>query len=343
MSQAAAEQRQLPMQVPDSVSPLGITQVKWEVLTKQIFPNAKDQEIIELAIKYCHARKLDVMKKPVHIVQIWDASQGKYVETIWPGINELLSTAHRTGLFAGKDAAVFGPEVEFEFKNTKFKAPETASVTVYRIVDGIKCGYTEEVYFIEKVALSKGLPNRMWKTSPKQQLAKCALAASLRVAFPEEIGGEPTAEEMEGQSINEGEEISRNEVVARAKIIAEEEAKKKGMPPITNVTPTNSQTLQAAADIHAESGDLETAKGLQKLADEAKLLSNKEIIALTKHAQQYGWSIKEMVKVICEKANVPDGDRSNWQKYLDENNHKELLDYFKNNPQAEETEIVDGE
>jgi hypothetical protein len=43
------------------------------------------------------------------------------------------------------------------------------------------------------------VPNEMWQKRPKGQLLKCAKAASLRAAFPEEAGY--TAEEMEGKAI----------------------------------------------------------------------------------------------------------------------------------------------
>ena len=41
----------------------------------------------------------------------------------------------------------------------------------------------------------------MWASRPVGQLEKCAEAGALRRAFPEEIGNDLTAEEMEGQHI----------------------------------------------------------------------------------------------------------------------------------------------
>ena len=43
----------------------------------------------------------------------------------------------------------------------------------------------------------------MWQQRPYGQLGKCAEAAALRKAFPEEIGNDYTAEEMEGKVISE--------------------------------------------------------------------------------------------------------------------------------------------
>ena len=56
------------------------------------------------------------------------------------------------------------------------------------------------VYFREVVGTKKdGTVNERWTRADVQMHTKCTEAAGLREAFPEEFGGEPTAEEMEGQ------------------------------------------------------------------------------------------------------------------------------------------------
>jgi hypothetical protein len=80
--------------------------------------------------------------------------------------------------------------------------PEWAEVTVYRITQGVRAGYTATVYWLETYGTIGGsdLPNAMWEHRARGQIDKCAEAAALRMAFPEELS-EPTAEEMEGQRI----------------------------------------------------------------------------------------------------------------------------------------------
>ncbi|MFI3136867.1 MAG: recombinase RecT, partial [Methylococcaceae bacterium] len=62
-----------------------------------------------------------------------------------------------------------------------------------------------EVYWLEAYSTAGGrysqIPTAMWIKRPKGQLAKCAKAASLRTAFPEDCGY--LAEEMEGKSMDD--------------------------------------------------------------------------------------------------------------------------------------------
>jgi len=192
---------------------VGLDPGTWAVLTDSIFPSATTPEGVMLAVRYCQARSLDIMKRPVHVVPMWSRSAGRYVETVWPGIAEVQTTAARTGLWAGLDSPRFGPEVtktfsgalkrdgRWEEAEVTVTFPEWAQVTVYRLVNGVRCPFSEMVFWEEAYARQgkADLPNDMWQKRPKGQLLKCAKAASLRAAFPEEAGY--TAEEMAGHVI----------------------------------------------------------------------------------------------------------------------------------------------
>jgi hypothetical protein len=70
---------------------------------------------------------------------------------------------------------------------------------VYRVVDGERCRFAgPKVYWLETYATRKhdtDEPNAMWADRPRGQLEKCAEAAALRAAFPEEIGDELSSDE----------------------------------------------------------------------------------------------------------------------------------------------------
>lgn len=191
---------------------------EWRVLVDQIFPAAKSVESVMMALAYCRKRNLDIFKKPVHIVPMWSTAKGQMVETVWPGIAEIRTTASRTGEYAGIDAVEFGPMIERTFTGTvgrgqreetvtkKVRFPEWASVVVYRMIGGEKCAYHAKVFWEETFATigKSEVPNDMWAKRPRGQLDKCVEAAALRKAFPEELGNTYAAEEMEGRTIDGG-------------------------------------------------------------------------------------------------------------------------------------------
>lgn len=182
----------------------GIDQGAWRVLTDAVFPAAEKPESVIMALAYCKARNLDIFKKPVQIVPIYDKKRGGMVDTVWPGIAELRTTAMRTGSFAGFEDTEYGPMIDEKLGGVDVRYPEWAQCTVYRLVAGMKVAFVgPKTFWIETYATAKRdtkAPNSMWAKRPRGQLEKCAEAAALRRAFPEEIGNEYAAEEVEGQA-----------------------------------------------------------------------------------------------------------------------------------------------
>jgi phage recombination protein Bet len=194
---------------------LGLDRNIWKLLTDSIFPSARTAEGILLAVRYCRARKLDILRRPVHVVPMYSKALGREVETVWPGIADVQTTAARTGEWAGMDPPRFGPDQTRTFTG-KVKRddawveltltvtfPAWCEVTVYRMIQGTRCPFTETVWWEEAYSRLGGLhsevPTDMWVKRPRGQLLKCAKAASLRAAFPEEA--DYTAEEMAGKVI----------------------------------------------------------------------------------------------------------------------------------------------
>jgi phage recombination protein Bet len=195
----------------------GIERSAWRALVEAVFPSAKTTEGVILALSYCKARKLDVFKRVVHIVPIWQKGEkgqkGHYVETVWPGIGETRATAFRTGNYAGCDDTKYGPDVERTWTVTSddqsdnpqtrvvtLTFPEWAQVTVYRFHGEVRYAIPgPRAYWLETYAKESrwsDIPNEMWMRRPRGQIEKCADAGALRRAFPEELGDEPTADEM---------------------------------------------------------------------------------------------------------------------------------------------------
>jgi RecT family len=85
--------------------------------------------------------------------------------------------------------AVFDAETETH--------PNKATVTVYRMVEGVRVPFTASARWAEYVQANKeGQPVAMWKKMPYLMLAKVAEALALRKAFPNDLSGVYTNEEM---------------------------------------------------------------------------------------------------------------------------------------------------
>jgi phage recombination protein Bet len=189
----------------------------WQIICDVIWPEAKDPLVITTAWNLAIARKLDPFKKPFHIVPTYSRAARRMVESIWPAIGELQTTAARNG-WVGMDLPEWGPVVKRTFKgivenedrstsevSVTVEFPEWAAVTVYRLIEGHRYAFSEVVFWTEayaRVGFRSELPNDMWRKRPRGQLGKVAKAAALRSAFPEDAGGLPTGDEMEGQETN---------------------------------------------------------------------------------------------------------------------------------------------
>lgn len=214
MSQSTA----LVARMPRPAAGSHISPANWQLLTDVIFPAARDPLMVVTAYNYCVARRLDPLKRPIHIVPVYSRAARKKVEQIWPGIGELEITAARSNCWAGMDAPQWGPLLKRTFKGSfenddgttrqqeiTVEFPEWCRVNVWRFVREQRFSFCEEVFWLEaygRAAFRSELPKDMWAQRPRGQLAKCALAASLRAAFPEDIGHDYASVEMEGHEID---------------------------------------------------------------------------------------------------------------------------------------------
>lgn len=200
IAQLVAAAKEMGVALPPVAAARGIEAHQWNALKTSIFVGGSDMMVLA-AWDYCQARRLDPLKKPVHIVKFWDQEAQGYKEQILEGIASHRTTADRTGKYAGKDPVSFGPDVREKIGDLEMMFPLWAQVTIYKMVDGQRCAFPgTPIYFREFYAAKKGgSPNQQWAKRPRHMLAKCAEAAALREAFPDELGGLPTADEMDGR------------------------------------------------------------------------------------------------------------------------------------------------
>ena len=177
------------------------------VLRSSLYPGASEDSI-KMVLSYCAAAKLDPMQKPVHIVPMWNKKTGREDNVIMPGIGLYRTQASRSGQLAGIDEPEFGEDVTEGIGGAEITYPKWCKVTVRRrLPSGDIATFTAKELWRENYAVRGGkersiAPNAMWAKRPYGQIAKCAQAQALRQAFPEMCSA-PTAEEMEGKSLDE--------------------------------------------------------------------------------------------------------------------------------------------
>lgn len=163
--------------------PLAEHEQPWEnklELIKRTVASGASKDDLDLLLHHARKAGLDPLARQIYFVK-----RGR--GTIQVGIDGLRLVADRTGLYAGNDDAVF--------ESTPDGTPSKATVTVYKVVQGLRCPFTATARWQEYYpGDDQGF---QWRKMPHVMLAKCAEALALRKAFPMEMSGLYVQEEME--------------------------------------------------------------------------------------------------------------------------------------------------
>ena len=193
--------------LPEAVARRGVSEAAWRTLCDNLYPGANPRSVL-MVVDYCAARQLDPLKKPVHIVPMRVKVNGEYMwrDVVMPGVYEHRITAQRTGEYLGHSRPEYGPVIEV----LGVSAPEWCTLTVYRwnafLADRVSfpvCVYFREVVATTSNKGGREAVNDRWSRAPIQMLTKCAEAAALREAFPEELGGQHTDDELAGRALDD--------------------------------------------------------------------------------------------------------------------------------------------
>lgn len=161
---------------------------KIELIKQTVAKGASDLEL-DLFLHACKRTGLDPLMKQIYAIKRWNNQEKKETMAIQTGIDGYRLIADRTGRYAGSDEPVYevGPD----------GFPTIASVTIYKMIEGQRCAFGSSARWTEYVQTTReGQPTAMWKKMPFLMLGKCAEALALRKAFPAELSGVYTHEEM---------------------------------------------------------------------------------------------------------------------------------------------------
>lgn len=272
--------------------PLEFTNEQTRILAETVAKGC-DQNELAFFLNVCKIKRLDPFTGQVHCVKRWDSTLGKEKMSIQVGIDGFRVIAARSNELAGIS------EPEFDSEDAQY--PGWAHVTVYRYGrDNEKIPYAAKARYNEYVQTKKdGSPNHMWATKPYIMLGKCAEALALRKAFPDELSGMYSDEEM-GQADNEG---GVTPASATKKPPVQQPSRASEKKPEPQQTSQGQQTTQQTQ---------QPAQGQQKAETQSRLAGEEElsgIIETVKYGKEGAiWlSLKNGV-LTCVGANHIDSD-----------------------------------
>jgi phage recombination protein Bet len=160
-------------------------------------PNGTPPDVILFFSKSCAETRLSPFRRQVHLIKRNVKQGNEWVAryTVQTGIDGYRAIANRTGLYAGNDEYKFDEGInEYQMISDGRKRPTVATATVYKMLAGMRCPFAASVRWEEYYPGEK--QGFMWDKMPFTMLGKCAESLALRKAFPEELSGVYTDEEM---------------------------------------------------------------------------------------------------------------------------------------------------
>ncbi len=272
----------------------GLSRDQVDLIKRTIAKGATDDELA-LFVQQCVRTGLDPFARQIYAVARWDSGQGREVFQTQLSIDGMRLVAQRSHEYAGQTPVYWcGRDGQWTDVWLKDEPPAAAKIGVYR------AGFVEPLWAVavwEQYAVYKRDKTgkeylvRMWAKMPSLMLGKCAEALALRKAFPMELSGLYTDDEM-GQAESVAGASSRRRPPAKAEPVERPVAMRE--PPSTG-TPVPRDTSgpasasrrdhisQGIASLTAEEREAFTqwwmAQGFAPLAHDDFTEANAEVVA----------------------------------------------------------------